>query len=238
MPFNGRSHELVKFVVGSTKGQMDAFTSYMWLEGQMNKLLIWHSWFRASWYTKMTKNMQLCRIIYCSLTALHVSSDIFAHHQEHLNCIHNFTTYVNNTRSCEYSLYAPDDERKYRSKHVKQSRNNKLSYTVTSFWLFSLSKAFECCMDREVDGIADGRMSSWDEWEVDGICNEFCTRRVFQLCCTQYLNPLNAELNPICYLLALLAHNFLHVSRIRVKSLTLRLLMSYIYIWSTYAWCF
>ena len=46
-----------------------------------------------------------------------------------------------------------------------------------------------------------------------------------------HVNPLNAELNPICYLLALLgAHHFLHVSRIRVKSLTLRLLMSYIYI--------
>ena len=46
------------------------------------------------------------------------------------------------------------------------------------------------------------------------------------------INPLNAELNPICYLLALLgAHYFLHVSRIRVKSLTLRLLMSYIYIY-------
>ena len=44
-------------------------------------------------------------------------------------------------------------------------------------------------------------------------------------------NPLNPELNPICYLLALLAHHFLHVSRIRVKSLTLRLLMSYIYIY-------
>ena len=44
------------------------------------------------------------------------------------------------------------------------------------------------------------------------------------------INALNAELNPICYLLALLgAHHFLHVSRIRVKSLTLRLLMSYIY---------
>ena len=42
-------------------------------------------------------------------------------------------------------------------------------------------------------------------------------------------NPLKTELNPICYLLALLAHHFLHVSRIRVKSLTLRLLMSYIY---------
>ena len=49
------------------------------------------------------------------------------------------------------------------------------------------------------------------------------------------INPLNPELNPIYYLLALLAHHFLHVSRIRVKSLTLRLLMSYIYIWSAYS---
>ena len=61
----------------------------------------------------------------------------------------------------------------------------------------------------------------------------------------QYLfNPLNPELNPICYLLALLEVHFLHVSRIRVKSLTLRLLMPYIYIyiyiyiWSAYSWCF
>jgi len=45
-----------------------------------------------------------------------------------------------------------------------------------------------------------------------------------------HINPLNAELNPICCLLALLGvHHFFHVSRIRVKSLTLRLLMSYIY---------
>jgi len=43
-------------------------------------------------------------------------------------------------------------------------------------------------------------------------------------------NPLNPELNPICYLLALLgAHHFLHVSRIRVKLLTFMRLMSYIY---------
>jgi hypothetical protein len=46
---------------------------------------------------------------------------------------------------------------------------------------------------------------------------------------TEDFNHLNPELNPICYLLALLAHHFLHVRRIRVKSLTLRLLMSYIY---------
>ena len=46
----------------------------------------------------------------------------------------------------------------------------------------------------------------------------------------KYFNPLNPELNPICYLLALLgAHHFLHVSRIRVKLLTFRLLMSCIY---------
>ena len=46
------------------------------------------------------------------------------------------------------------------------------------------------------------------------------------------INPLEPELNPICCLLALLgAHHFLHVSRIRVKLLTLRLLMPYIYIY-------
>ena len=47
---------------------------------------------------------------------------------------------------------------------------------------------------------------------------------------TGYINPLKPELNPICYLLALLGvHHFLHVSRIRVKLLTFRLLMSYMY---------
>ena len=50
----------------------------------------------------------------------------------------------------------------------------------------------------------------------------------------QTFNPLNPELNPICCLLALLgAHHFPHVSRIRVKLLTFRLLMSYI--WSTHS---
>jgi hypothetical protein len=32
------------------------------------------------------------------------------------------------------------------------------------------------------------------------------------------INPLNAELNPICYLLALLGtHHVLHVTRVKVK---------------------
>ena len=62
--------------------------------------------------------------------------------------------------------------------------------------------------------------------------NEWSYSHTSSLC----LNPLNPELNPICYLLALLgAHHFLHVSRIRVKLLTFRLLMSYIYIWSTHS---
>jgi hypothetical protein len=32
------------------------------------------------------------------------------------------------------------------------------------------------------------------------------------------LNPLNAELNPICHLLALGAHHILHVGRIRFNA--------------------
>ena len=40
-----------------------------------------------------------------------------------------------------------------------------------------------------------------------------------QICTHTHLNPLNAELNPICHLLALLgAHRVLHVSRIRVNN--------------------
>jgi len=31
------------------------------------------------------------------------------------------------------------------------------------------------------------------------------------------INPVIAQLNPICHLLALLAHHILHVSRVRVK---------------------
>jgi len=62
------------------------------------------------------------------------------------------------------------------------------------------------------------------------LCEQMWGKRLRGKSCG--FNPLNAELIPICYLLALLgAHHFLHVNRIRVKSLTLRLLMSYIYIY-------
>ena len=68
-------------------------------------------------YTKMINKMQLCRIVYCTLAALHVSSDIFAHHQEHLNCITAFGI----THVC-------------RSRLVSWECWNKLSYIVASCW--------------------------------------------------------------------------------------------------------
>ena len=58
-------------------------------------------------------------------------------------------------------------------------------------------------------------MCTQDVWYTLWVCNIFCGKPL--------VNPLKPELNPICYLLALLgAHHFLHVSRIRVKLLTLR----------------
>ena len=68
---------------------------------------------------------------------------------------------------------------------------------------------------------------------VGGKCLSFDPSGVSQfLWLFQEFNPLNPELNPICCLLALLgANHFLHVNRIRVKSLILRLLLSYIYIY-------
>jgi len=56
--------------------------------------------------------MQLYRFIYYSYSALHVSGDVFAHHQEHLTFAlhvkHNTINYefvieVNTTRYCKYS---------------------------------------------------------------------------------------------------------------------------------------
>ena len=66
-------------------------------------------------------------------------------------------------------------------------------------------------------------------------CFDLCTYFLLGVCAgprEKPLIPLKPELNPICYLLALLGgHHFLYVSRIRVKLLTFRLLMSYIYIY-------
>ena len=64
---------------------------------------------------------------------------------------------------------------------------------------------------------------------LDGLQSILCDEKKLHVFIQ--INPLKPKLNPIYYLLALLAHHFLHVSRIRVKSLTFRWLMSYIYIY-------
>ena len=85
--------------------------------------------------------------------------------------------------------------------------------------LFKISASPDCMSfssskDKQRQSIQDSCETDWEFWQQLG----------------KGFNPLNPELNPICYLLALLgAHHFLHVSRIRVKLLTLRRLMSYIY---------
>jgi len=61
-------------------------------------------------------------------------------------------------------------------------------------------------------------LSSDIQVNIRSVCSTVSVRyRVFDYTHGQ-INPLNVELNPICYLLALLgAHHFLHVSRIRVN---------------------
>ena len=107
---------------------------------------------------------------------------------------------------------------------------------------------FPMVVHLEEDGIWNGmvslsRVKGWWTPYLEGVChrgwnvivsNDFHIESLAvdcmpDFCARSTLNPLNPELNPICYLLALLAYHFLHVSRIMVKSWTLRLLMSYIY---------
>jgi hypothetical protein len=51
-----------------------------------------------------------------------------------------------------------------------------------------------------------------------GLLKKLCPFLSVEGCLLPFLNPLDAKLNPICHLLALLrAHPILHVSRIRVN---------------------
>ena len=74
-------------------------------------------WFHLYLYNYENNQQDaLCRIIYYSKSALHVSGDIFAHHQEHLtvftvsgsiqpSCcrLQPAATWLNTTRNCKYS---------------------------------------------------------------------------------------------------------------------------------------
>ena len=87
-----------------------------------------------------------------------------------------------------------------------------------------------CVKDSQIQELPtdDTQIRTVPEWTMRNYHEAF--HYVHFLYRNYIFNPLNPELNPICYLLAVLgAHHFLHVSRIRVKSLTFRRLMSYIY---------
>ena len=114
---------------------------------------------------------------------------------------------------------------------------NQFYYKVASCSLFLLSdscfvKAIILQIPPGISSMQDTRTvlycHLWPVWLYRNIPHYFTNGGNFEN--KTLINPLNPELNPICYLLALLrAHHFLHVSRIRVKLLTFSLLMSYIY---------
>jgi len=56
----------------------------------------------------MTNKMQLCGtnlLFPCSLAAQHVSSDVIAHNQEHLNCSYSFWFYLRASLSGAFSSW-------------------------------------------------------------------------------------------------------------------------------------
>ena len=91
--------------------------------------------------------------------------------------------------------------------------------------LLLLSQYFRCCIHNNIFKSFPNFISSI----LAAIFQQYLAS-LFLYNLVHFFNPLKPEVNPICYLLALLgAHHFLHVSTIRVKLLTFRRLMSYIY---------
>ena len=125
---------------------------------------------------------------------------------------------------------------------VEYRCNNKFRYQVTSCWLLLLSHTtmhgsmnIKFINAKEATEIHAYKNTKRKLYKTNAAIWFNKTCRDKQLTPNYInINPLKPELNPICYLMSLLgAHHFLHVSRIRVKLLTFRLLMSYI--WSTYS---
>ena len=82
--------------------------------------------------------MQLYRLIYYSQSALHVSGDVFAHHQVHPTVF----TASGNVHKCRYRLVSwmswnsVPTHPPHRPKHVELTRNNRLTYKFASRWLY------------------------------------------------------------------------------------------------------
>jgi hypothetical protein len=57
----------------------------LYVDNMQMYYVAWRSWNRASWYNYENNQQDaLYRLIYYSKSALHVSGDVSAHHQEHL----------------------------------------------------------------------------------------------------------------------------------------------------------
>ena len=95
----------------------------------------------SSLYTKMTNKMQLCRIIYYALAALRVSSDIFAHHQEHLNCI-TASGITHICRSNKHQIFYSSDKLCCRHCKIKWMEPDKTRRTFINFCMWFISYIF------------------------------------------------------------------------------------------------
>ena len=73
-------------------------------------------------FIKITKKMQLCGTIYCPLFALHVSSDIFIHNQELLNCIFNLLVIHTYVSACQCRRYVLPEAVKIQFIQFRSSR--------------------------------------------------------------------------------------------------------------------
>jgi len=85
--------------------------------------------------------------------------------------------------------------------HVTRMTNGKYNSSVSSLKIRSRTE------DAKTNQVIP-------PWHMSKVCFEVINYRIV----VELINPLNSELNPICYLLALFgAHHILHVSGIRVN---------------------
>ena len=118
---------------------------------------------------KVTNKMQLHRLIYFSLSALHVSGDVFAHHQEHLTVFTDLVVFTQVAAGCCLGWVGTELCGLW---HASQGRRSRAALLLRSWvrippgaWMFVCG---ECC-------VLSGR----------GLCDEPITRpeESYQLWC-------------------------------------------------------
>jgi len=101
---------------------------------------------------------------------------------------------------------------------------------VPCFQIQHKESTFNCTKLHTVPARTEAFIICWNEFfyslliEVSVLCYQPLYRNCFQL--AVIFNPLNAELNPVCHLLTLIeAQHILHISRIRFKSVSAKVLL-------------